>query len=113
MTLKDPEKGLRPEQIKRRQIVRTITEMWLREELPDDPIMAVMDSTIKQRSFSKKFQELYDEKLSNRDVVRKMEMAQNYQRERGRAEIRKTWTRMRRHDRQENIDIHLENFIKS
>jgi hypothetical protein len=60
LTLKGPEKGLQPEKIKQRQIVRTIMAMWSREELPDDPIMVVKNSTIKQRCFSKKFEELYD-----------------------------------------------------
>ncbi|MCX6671870.1 MAG: hypothetical protein NTX92_08130, partial [Euryarchaeota archaeon] len=113
LTLKDPEKGLHPEKIKRRQIVRTIMAMWSREELPDDPIMAVMNSTIKQRSFTEKFNELYDEKLSTRDVVRRMEMAQHELHEIKMAEIKKTWARMRKHHRQEGANLNLGNFIKS
>jgi len=112
LTLKDPENGLQPEQVKRRQIVRTITAMWSREELPEDPIMAVMNSTIKQRRFSEKFKELYEEYLSNKDVMRKMEMAQNYRRGCVEAEIRKTWARIRKCHRQEDTNFNLGNFIK-
>lgn len=78
MTLKEPIEGLFPEQIKRRQIFRTLTSMWPRESMPRNPIKTVINSTIEQKRFAEIFREIYGEELKNRDVKRKMELAENY-----------------------------------
>ena len=113
LTLKDPENGLQPEQIKRRQIVRIFTEMWPREELPDDPIRAVLNSSIKKRRFSRVFKDLYGEELSNKAVEDRMVMAQRYSREKVIADVKKKFEWMRKHNRPHDVNINLSNFIKS
>ena len=113
LTLEDPENGLQTEQIKRRQIVRIFTEMWPREELPDDPIKAVLNSSINKRRFSRVFKDLYGEELSNKAVEDRMIMAQRYSREKVVADVKKKFEWMRKHNRPHDVKINLYNFIKS
>lgn len=113
LTLKDPENGLRPEQIKRRQIVRIFAEMWSREELPADPIKTVLNSSIKKRQFSRAFKKLYDEELSNKAVDDRMIMAQRYLREKVIANVNKRFEWMRKHNRPHDVNQNLNIFIKS
>ena len=112
LTLEDPKNGLRPEQIKRRQIVRIFAEMWSREGLPDDPIKTVLNSSIEKRRFSRVFKDLYGEELSNKAVEDRMIMAQRYLREKAIDDVNKRFEWMRKHNRSHGVNINLNNFIK-